>query len=41
VFTYADGSTRTIDVTRGHEPTVTDGDHVAHDPYDSIARALD
>jgi hypothetical protein len=41
LFTYADGSTRTIDVTRGHEPTVTDGDHVAHDPYDSIAQALD
>ena len=41
LFTYADGSARAIDVTRGNDPTVTDGQHVAHDPDNSIAQAFD
>jgi hypothetical protein len=41
LFTYADGSTRTINVTRGDDATVTDGQHVAHDPDNSIAQAFD
>jgi hypothetical protein len=40
-FTYADGSVRTIDVTRGDDATVTDGQHVAHDPDNSIVGAFD
>jgi hypothetical protein len=41
VFDFADGSERTIEVRYGHPPTVTDGQHVAHDPDNSIAGAFD
>jgi hypothetical protein len=40
-FTYSDGTVRTIDVTRGDDATVTDGQHVAHDPDNAIANAFD
>lgn len=41
LFTYADGSVRAIDARRGDDPSVTDGQHVAHDPTGSIAAAFD
>lgn len=42
VFGYADGGRRVIEVRTDHHPaTVTDGQHVAHDPDNAIAQAFD